>query len=275
MDNGKNLFVVTGADSGIGKSLVEVLLGKGFAVAATYLKSPGSKGAVNIPLDLRREEDIRAAASRIGELVSQGFILRCLIDNAGVAMGGPIENLPMALFRETFEVNFFGLISFTQKMIPHLVKSRGRIVIVGSAAGRTAAPFLSPYVSTKFALEGFSDCLRREMLPYGIRTILLEPGGIATPIWNNAKGQDISFVDEKYGKSMDLFRNNFIESGNRGMKPDDAAVMILKKILKKNPAARYVISSHPLRDKIIRMIPGRILDSVFLKMFGMDYGKDA
>jgi NAD(P)-dependent dehydrogenase (short-subunit alcohol dehydrogenase family) len=271
MSHEKELIVITGTDTGIGRSLAEAFTGRGFHVVATYLKKPGAEHATNIKLDLRNEDSISSVADRVLELSKNGYSLTCLVNNAGVAFGGAIENLPLALYRENFEVNFFGLVSLTQKMIPFLIESEGRIILNGSSAGRTAAPFLSPYVSTKFALEGFADCLRRELLPYGIRTTLLQTGGVDTPIWDGFSRQDTSFMHEKFAKTMGLFKNSFLK-GPKGLSSDEAAEKIMKVFDKTDPPHRAIIAKSRSRERLIRLLPARRLDSIFAKMFEMDYG---
>jgi NAD(P)-dependent dehydrogenase (short-subunit alcohol dehydrogenase family) len=272
MNHDNDLVVITGTDSGIGAKLSEAFLAKGYKVLATYLQKPATETATNIRCDLREEKSIASVAEAAADLVQKGATLACLVNNAGVAFGGGIENLPLALYRENFEINFFGLVSLTQKLIPHLVKSKGRIILHGSAAGRTAAPFLSPYVSTKFALEGFADCLRRELLPYGIKVTLLETGGVDTPIWKGFETQDRSFMDRKFDKSMELFGKNFL-GGPKGMSAEEAASKIMAVFEKKNPPARAIIAKSPMRERLIRSLPSGLLDKAFIKMFGMDYGE--
>ena len=125
-------------------------------------------------MDLRVPADVEAFIAFVKGLCASGHSLAAVVDNAGVALGGPVEDLPMSLFREVFEINFFGAVRIAQAFIPELVASRGRIVVIGSMAGRVALPFLSPYASSKFALEGFCDSLRRELNPFGV---LDDPGG--------------------------------------------------------------------------------------------------
>ncbi len=271
----KKLAIITGCDSGIGFGLCKLMALNGFSVAASYLEHdpfPSKKNIFSCKMDIRKEKEIDNFTVFVKEYCNNGYSLDCLINNAGVALGGPIENLPMKIFRENFEVNFFGLVSLTKKLIPLLIQSSGRILIIGSMAGRIALPFLSPYVSTKFALEGFSDSLRRELLPFGIKTVLIEPGGIATPIWNKSKKQDKSFVDKKYEKSLNIFIEKFIESGNSGMDVEKAAKHILKIINKKNPKGRYIVAENRFTTFLPLLIPRRILDKLFLKNFKMDYG---
>jgi NAD(P)-dependent dehydrogenase (short-subunit alcohol dehydrogenase family) len=272
----KNLIVITGCDSGIGKGLCALLLKRGFLLAVSYLeKNPfqGNKSVFAHKMDLRVTKDRGKFASFIDSLIQEGYVLETFINNAGVALGGPVEDLPMDVFRENFEINYFGAVELIQRMIPHLIKSKGKIIVNGSLAGKVALPFLSPYVSTKHALEGFTDSLRRELKPFGIKTILLEPGSIATPIWNKAKKQDTSFVSKKYRKSLSYFQNIFIEGGNRGLDSDLSAIQIMKILDKKKPKPRYIVSKNPFQDYLKTLIPSRLLDSVLVKAFKMDYGK--
>jgi NAD(P)-dependent dehydrogenase (short-subunit alcohol dehydrogenase family) len=198
--------------------------------------------------------------------------LSAVVSNAGVALGGPVENLPLDLYRKSFEINFFGAVSIIQALIPELINSKGKICIIGSMAGRIAMPFLSPYASAKFALEGFCDSLRREMNPFGVKTIMIEPAAVATPIWNKAKEQDISFVDEKYMESLRSFQNNFIEGGNEGMTVDKAAVLIADILAQKKPKARYIIAKNMMTLKLILRLPSIVLDKAVKKLFQMNYG---
>lgn len=271
----KKMFVITGCDSGIGKSLCQQLAHKGYYICASYLDSNSFEDSYYVfsfKMDLRIDDDIKAFVSFIKEHCSEGYELIGLINNAAVALGGPIENLPLNMYRESFEINLFGLISLTQLLIPTLIASKGRIYNMGSMAGLVAMPFLSPYVSTKFALEGFTDSLRREMTPFGIKTVLFEPGGISTPIWEKAKKQDISFADQKYMDSLKIFEVKFIDGGLNGCPVDRASEKIVRVIEKKNPKARYIIDDPVLMTKLLAFLPQRILDRVIKKLFKMDYG---
>ncbi len=276
MENNKSFIIITGCDSGIGKSLAKKLSLNNHKIIITYIyKNPFSKNK-NITaykMDLRNEKEIIKFVKEVKIFCKQGLKLNCLINNAGIAIGGPIENLPLNIYREVFEVNFFGLLSLTQKLIPSIIESKGRIIIIGSMAGRIALPFLSPYNSTKFALEGFCDSLRRELNPFGVKTILLEPGGVNTPIWTKAKKQDISFVDKKYLKSLKEFEKKFIDAAQKSMDSDKAAIQIMKVINKKKPNPRYIIAENRFTTFLPTLIPVRVFDKLVKKMFKMDYGK--
>lgn len=272
----KKLVAITGCDTGIGHSLAKRFLSEGYTVLISYLEfNPfkGEKGILAKRMDIRNEKEIAAFARFIGSAVKKGYHLEMLINNAGVALGGPIENTPIRLFRENMEVNYIGLVSLTQKIIPLLAASRGRIIIIGSMAGRIALPFLSPYVSTKFALEGFADALRREMRPLGVKVVLMEPTAVATPIWTKALAQDMSFVERKYLSSVNAFKDEFIRPAMKSMHPDHAARQIYAGATARNPRTRYMITDKRVTNTLIRMVPLKVLDWYANKWFRMDYGK--
>ncbi|MGC8765791.1 MAG: SDR family oxidoreductase [Brevinematia bacterium] len=272
MESNKGVVVITGVDSGIGKSLCELFVKEGYIVIASYLEEnpfADNEKVLAKKMDLRVEPEIEAFAGFVKEIFNKGTKVNLLINNAGIALGGPIENLPMKIFREVFEVNFFGLVSLTQKLIPLLLETKGMIVNVGSMAGVIAMPFLAPYVSTKFALEGFTDSLRRELSPLGVKVVLLEVGGVNTPIWQKARKQDISFVEKKYMKSLEEFGKNFIDTAKNAMSPDKAALQIYKVIRKKNPKTSYIIAEGKFLTFLTTLLPKKFIDGYVRKLFSM------
>ncbi len=275
-ENSNDLVVITGCDSGIGKSLAEVFLNMGFTVAISWLEKNPFKKSENLhdrKMDITKKTDIARFSDMINRLCKEGHELKYLIDNAGIAMGGPVENIPLEIYRRVFEVNFFGLISLTQKLLPNVISAGGRIVINGSMAGRIAIPFLSPYNSSKFALEGFCDSFRMEMRPLGVKVILLEPGGITTPIWTKAKKQDTSFVTERYRESMNAFEKAFIDPNLNAMTSEKAALLIYRKITSQRPGARYIIAESIIKSFLPLLIPKGIFDRLINKLFKMNYGR--
>lgn len=273
----KELIVITGCDSGIGKSLAENLNQMGHSLIISYIHENHFKKCENVfakKMDLTNQDDIHDFNRLLKELAQKGYRINTVIINAGVALGGPIENIPMDIYRKSFEINYFGAISIIKGSIPQIINNKGRIMIIGSMAGRIAMPFLPPYASTKFALERFTDSLRREMNPFGVKTILIEPAAVATPIWNKAKEQEISYVEEKYLNSLYSFRDNFIEGGNNGMDVDLAAKQIIKILFMRNPRARYIIAKNRLTSKLMTWAPSRMIDKAVAKMFKMYYGNN-
>ncbi|SHI75604.1 SDR family NAD(P)-dependent oxidoreductase [Parasporobacterium paucivorans] len=269
------LIVITGCDTGIGKSLARILHKRGYTVVLSYMSKPpfgAAPGIYQRKMDLRIPNDIDLFCAFVKEQCSSGMRLEALVSNAGVALIGPVENLPIAAYRENFEINFFGAVKIIQSLIPDLIKNKGKIIINGSNAGRIAMPFLSPYVSTKYAIEGFSDSLRREMNPFGVKTVLLEPASVATPIWNNLRKQDLSFIDKKYLPCIQYGLERFISGGNQGLGSEAAGRIIADILETRNPKARYIISKNKLNTILLQSVPSIILDKAVKKIFKMDYG---
>jgi NAD(P)-dependent dehydrogenase (short-subunit alcohol dehydrogenase family) len=275
MKKTKGVIVLTGCDYGMGYDLAKILSSEGFIVAASYLaKNPFAKRA-NVRAfrcDLRREPDIRGFLRFTSGIIRKEGGLYALICNAGIAKGGPVENLPMRIFREVMEVNFFGTVALVSPLLPYLIEAKGRIIIHGSMAGRIALPFLAPYSSSKFALEGFSDSLRREMKPFGVQVSLLETAGVATPIWKKAKEMKPSDFPPAYGTSLRLFERNFIDEGMRGLDQRIAAERIAGIVRAKHMRPRYIIAKSVLASRLERRIPDRLFDFICIRLFGMNYG---
>jgi NAD(P)-dependent dehydrogenase (short-subunit alcohol dehydrogenase family) len=276
--NGKEgkLIVVTGGDSGIGKSLAEVLLKKGYSVAVSYLETNGFEEDSNAyprKMDVLKPEEVEEFCIYVKELISRGLKLEAVVMNAGIAVTGPVENLPMELYRKCMEINFFAPVRIIKDFIPEIIRNKSRIMVIGSFAGRIALPFLSAYASSKYAAEAFCDSLRRELNPFGVKTILMEPRAVATPIWNKGKAQDISFADEKYRACLVRERESFVKGGNAGVDVDVAAFDISNILMSKNPKPRYIIAKNIAASKFLLMVPDRVLDKAIKRVFHMDYGK--
>ena len=135
-------------------------------------------------LDVTDRDSVDAAASTVA---ASGLALRGLVNNAGIAIGGPLEFLPIEQWRRQFDVNLFGAVMTTQVFLPQLRAHRGRIVFIGSVSGRLAVPFLAPYSASKFALRAVADALRIELAPAGIAVSIVEPGSVKTPIWRKGR----------------------------------------------------------------------------------------
>ncbi len=270
----KEITVISGCDSGIGRAVAELLVSKGETVVVSYLRDNpfiSCNNCFSYKMDFMVKSDITKFIKNVNALCSKDYSIKCLFNNAGTATGGPIEDLDMSVYMDVFRINFFAHIEIIQGFIPILKKSRGLIINNGSMAGRVAPPFMSPYASSKYAMEGFTDSLRREMKPFGIRTVLLEPASVATPIWNNAKEVDRSFVSDVYRESVNEFMETFVESGNYGLSPDVAAQRIYNIMQKKNPAPRYIISKKWLLSYLQTMAPDRLMDYIAQKVCSVNY----
>jgi NAD(P)-dependent dehydrogenase (short-subunit alcohol dehydrogenase family) len=178
--------LLTGASSGIGRACAERLAGRGWHVLAGARSAADRDTLAAIPgvepieLDVTAPEQIEAAAARAGER------LDALVNNAGIAVIGPVEALPVDEWRRQLDVNVIAQVAVTRALLPALLRARGRLVNVTSIGGRVALPLFGPYAASKFAFEAVTDTLRRELRGQGVEVVAIEPGAIRTPIW--AKG---------------------------------------------------------------------------------------
>jgi NAD(P)-dependent dehydrogenase (short-subunit alcohol dehydrogenase family) len=263
--------VVTGASSGIGEATALHLNTLGFDVFAGVRKDEDAErlkvaGLTPLKLDVTDPDSIEAAASELRG--PSGGRLAGLVNNAGIAVSGPLEFVPIDELRHQLEVNFVGQVAVTQAFLPLVRAARGRIVNVSSIGGRVALPLLGPYAASKFALEGVSDSLRRELRPLGVHVALVEPGGIKTPIWDkgNARAQEMMGgmppeAEQLYG---DLFRSVRQQArriaAETGLPPRVVAEAIGHALTARRPKTRYVMG----RDARARAIAARFLpDRVF------------
>ncbi|WP_416042841.1 oxidoreductase [Bacillus halotolerans] len=244
----KKIAIVTGASSGFGL-LATVKLAQSFFVIATarqpekaeQLRGLAAKhhvaDSIHITaLDVTDEHSIDA----FGKTISAYAPIDLLVNNAGTAYGGFIEDVPMEHFRKQFETNVFGLINVTKTVLPYIRKHSGaKIINVSSISGLTGFPALSPYASSKYALEGFSESLRLELLPFGIETALIEPGSYKTSIWSTSLSNhmtvpaDDSAYHQYYKKILSYVEKNADESGDPQEVADLIYQLAMKQRLKK------------------------------------------
>ncbi|MBM3623779.1 MAG: SDR family NAD(P)-dependent oxidoreductase, partial [Alphaproteobacteria bacterium] len=267
--------VVTGASTGIGAACVDLLVEKGFLVFASVRKEAAAAelvarhGAAVVPLlfDVTDAGAV-AAAARVVEGRLEGEMLDGLVNNAGVAVPGPLLYLPIDEFRRQIEVNLIGQLQVIQAFAPLFGAgtlrngTRGRIVNMSSVAGRFAAPFLGAYNTSKFALEGMSDALRRELMVYGVDVILIEPGMIATPIWDKAEGTDLRlFADTAYAAPGRRMLTWLVGEGRRSPGPEVVAQAVLRAVTDPRPPARIPVVRNRFTDYTLRrLLPTRLVD---------------
>ena len=272
MDRGAVL--ITGASSGIGRAAALHLDRLGFRVIAgvrneqdaASLRQAASSRLTHVFIDVTEADSIAAAARRVDELAPDG--LAGLVNNAGIAMTGPLEFIELDRVRRQMEINFLGQIAVTQAMLPAIRRRTGRIVNISSMSGRVASPFYGPYSASKHALEAMSDALRGELAPWGIDVVVVEPGSIDTPIWE--KGYELSeeainALPEAgrtlYADTLRAGLNSIDRQARRGISADVVAETIGTALLADRPKVRYVIG----RDARIatlarRLLPDRLLD---------------
>jgi len=266
----KSVFV-TGTSSGIGASVVRELVARGFTVFGS-VRSPEDESALRragvtpVRMDVTDGKSIAAARAYVeGHLGARP--LAGLVNNAGIARVGPLELVPLDEIRRVFEVNVFGVLAVTQAFLPLLKASQGRIVNISSISGRDALPFMGPYASSKFALEGMSDSLRRELLPYGVDVIVIEPGSYQSRIWDKVAALDWStYRASSYGKLLERFRDLALESGRKAPAPDAVARAVTRALTARKPPARILITPQALVTRLLFWAPTRLMDRMIVKV---------
>ena len=272
--------LITGISTGIGYDLSKVFIENGYHVFGSVRKSEDSDrvkkelGQELTPLlfDVTDHEAIAQSVPVVKEKIGDSG-LAGLINNAGIALYGPTQVLPMSVYRKQFEVNLFGAIAVTQNYLSLLGANKdakfpsGRIINISSTAGKMALPYMGPYSSSKFALEGWSHALRRELMLYGIDVIIVGPGAIKTPIWTKADNPPPKLIESDYGPSMTNLRKEFFKQEAKAMPSMKLANEILKLFESPSPRTRYSFMNNKFTNYILpRMMPDRMLDRVLKKM---------
>jgi NAD(P)-dependent dehydrogenase (short-subunit alcohol dehydrogenase family) len=187
-----------------------------------------------------------------------------LVNNAGIAVAAPLEDLPLDELRRQLEVNLVGQLAVTQALLPALRAARGRIVIVGSIAGRSALPFLGAYAISKFALEAMADSLRLEVAPDGIEVALVEPGTIATAIWT--KPQPLAdLVSDRYRSRVERFRVIAAARAARAAPAERVAAAVEHALTAERPRTRYLVGRDARIRAAIERLPDRWRDRVLAR----------
>jgi NAD(P)-dependent dehydrogenase (short-subunit alcohol dehydrogenase family) len=266
--------VVTGASTGIGEATAHHLKRLGFEVHAGVRKPDDAErlraaGVHPLTLDVTDSESIAAARSEVGDGPLDG-----LVNNAGVAVTGPVEFVPVDELRRQLEVNLIGQVAVTQAFLPQLREARGRVVNVSSIGGRVALPLMSPYNASKFGLEAVSDSLRRELRDFGVSVIVVEPGGVKTPIWrkgNSAADELLAAAppeaERLYGGLINALRAEADKiERERGLPPEAVAEVIGEALTVKRPRTRYLVGRDAkVRARAAGMLPDRVMDALIAR----------
>ena len=276
-------ILITGVSTGIGKSCAKILSSNNYKVFGTIRTEEDAKilkkelGEFFFPIimDVTNEDSIYKAKGIIEQQIPNKK-LDVLINNAGIALGGPIKYIDTDMFRKQFEVNLFGVVSVTKKFLDLLGATeenqhQGKIIMISSISGKRSYPFVSPYVASKHALEGLSDCIRKELMLYGIDVILIEPGPIKTAIWDKAPDPDNNpFSKTEYNPILKKFYDAVIEQGKLGLDAEAVSKKIKKIIEMKKPKTRYVITGKKLINYTLpSILPDRLFDKLTAKMLGI------
>ena len=264
--------VITGTSTGIGRACVERMASEGWTVYAGVRKEADGEDIVKavagdvrpVQLDVTNADHIDALVARLREeLGDRG--LDGLVNNAGVAEGGPIETVSDAAWRWHFDVNVFGLVNVTRECLPLVLAAKGRVVNIGSIGGRVSGPMVAPYSAGKFAVEAISESLRFEMADQGVSVACVEPGEIASAIWEKADAQvdqvEASLSDDakvRYARHLDMIRGFVADGTKRGIPASRVAKAVHHALTASRPKHRYLVGPDAKAMIVLARLPDRL-----------------
>ncbi len=274
--------LITGVSTGIGYDTTKVFLKNGYSVFGSVRKKTDAErlqlgfGNHFTPLlfDVTDHDAIRESYKIVKEKSGKAG-LAGLINNAGISLNGPIEFTDVDTYRYQFEVNFFGQIAVTKTFLPLLgaIENRsfppGRIINISSLSGVIPYPFMSPYCSSKFALEAFSHCLRTELLAYGIDVIIVGPGAIRTPIWDKVPEPPKELLESVYGNTITKFKKRVMKTAETGIDTEIFSNKLFRIFESENPKYRYSIVKNKFFNYTLpkMLINTRLMKKYFLNMY--------
>lgn len=266
--------LVTGAGGGIGRACVDELRGRGLLVVAGLrqdddvqaMRAEATAGVTPILLDVTDPAHVSAAVSRVEEVVGPSG-LRGVVNNAGWMLSGPLEHVSVADVRRLLEVNVLGPLTVVQAFLPLLRASQGRVVNIGSTSGRVAGRFVGPYAASKAALDSLTRTLRLEVADSGVAVSIVEPGVVATSLWDKELGAQDEWVaafsseaHDRYGASAARRRAKLAELRGRGLDPGEVAAAVAEALLSPHARPRYIVGRDAqLRSAVTRLLPERAL----------------
>jgi NAD(P)-dependent dehydrogenase (short-subunit alcohol dehydrogenase family) len=270
--------VVTGASSGIGEACARRLAAEGFHVFAG-VRRPSDAARLErlasdttritpLTIDVTDAASITQAARAVDDAVG-GQGLAGVVNNAGIAVAGPLEYLPIEELRRQMEVNLVGTVAVTQAFLPAVRSARGRLVFIGSIGGRLASAFLGPYAASKFAVRAIGDAWRAELAPWGLHVSLVEPGSIATPIWEKGIAEGDALITRlpdqghrRYGAAIQALRRVAAHAGRAGAPPTTVADAVLHALTAGRPKTKYVVGGDARMRAWIARLPDRWRDAL-------------
>src|SRR3982074_1732205 len=275
--------VITGTSTGIGWGTAKVLLDRGFRVFGSVPKQADAErlkeqfGANFTPLlfDVTDEAQVLAAARDVrAEL--EGETLAGLVNNAGIAVAGPVLQCSADEFRRQMDVNVIGPIITTQAFgpllgaDPSLRGPKGRVVMISSVAGKNGNPLVSDYSASNFPIEGLSESLRRELMLFGIDVVIIAPGAVKTPIWSKAEEVDISaYQNSPFFPALEKIRKFMLHLSEIGLPPEKIAERIADALTSRRPKVRYTVTPEPMRYLMAAILPKRMADKIIAKRLGL------
>ncbi len=273
--------LVTGASTGIGRATALRLDAGGWRVFAGVrreadaesLSEAGSDRLVPVMLDVTDAAQIAAAAAQIAA-TSDGAGLDGLVNNAGVAIPGPLETLSIEDFRRQIEINLTGQVAVTQALLPLVRKAHGRVVFISSIGGRIAFPLAGAYHAAKFGVEAVGDVFRQELRPWDISVSIVEPGSIDTPIWERGEREaetigDRAHSDQEalYGKAIAGYRKVVKSLAERGIPPEKVAEVVEHALSASRPRTRYLVGRDAKIQARLKIVtPAPVWDRIVARM---------
>jgi len=277
-------IVITGVSTGIGYAAAKVFMDRGFRVFgslrneadAERVKSELGERFEPLIFDVCDAQAVAEAAAAVREAI-EGETLAGLVNNAGIAVSGPLLEITAADYRRQLEVNLVGPFLVTQAFAPLLGAdpaargTPGRIVNISSVAGIRAMPFLGPYAASKFGLEGYSEALRRELMLFGIDVVVIGPGPVKTAIWDKAEEMDIEqFGSSPYRPILERFQRVFISQGRDGYPAERLGELVHHAMTTPKPKVRYAAVKGRFMEKLMmRVASPRTLDKAIAKRLGL------
>lgn len=274
--SGSRAVVVTGASTGIGEACALRLTERGFHVFAGVrrdedgirLQSAARGTLIPVRLDVTKADEITATAGIIDEAVGAGGLWG-LVNNAGIVVAGPLECVPIDELRTQLEINVVGQVAVTQALIPQLRRARGRVVTMGSIAGRMATPFVGPYGMSKHAMEAMSDALRFELAPWGVQVSLIEPGAIQTPIWKKSEAAALAALESHgeinalYGPQLTALQERVGLAVRMAIPASKVADAVEHALTARRPKTRYLVGFDArVQAWARRWVPDRMRDGL-------------
>lgn len=273
--------LVTGASSGIGRATARHLGSLGMRVFGSVRRGEdrdalAAEGVDALVFDVTDAAALEQAAKGLADRLAPGG-LAGLVNNAGIALGGVQEHLDLDVLRHQLEVNVVGVAAATRAFLPLIRRGGGRIVNVGSQSGYVASPFLGPYTASKYAIEGLTDSLRRELRAWGIEVVLIEPGNVVTPIWAKGRGQTAALRAElpreaaaAYAPLLDPISRYIDDAEAGGVAPLEVAKAIARALTAKRPRTRYRVGADArISWWLARFLPDRALDALLIRLSGL------
>lgn len=275
--------MITGASTGIGCSTAEHLAGKGWRVFAGVRKQADAdrlsetlgEAVTPVMCDVTDGDQVKAAGATVRAALGDQN-LAGLVNNAGVAMAGPLLHLPIEEMQRQLEINVTGQLRATQAFAPLLgaesgrIGAPGRIVNISSVAGFNATPLVTPYACSKFALEAFTQGLRRELMMYGVDVVAINPGPIATPIWDKAEALDPDqYAHTDYDGAVRKILSYMLKRGRKGLPPERVAEAIARALTASKPKLNTIVTPEPIGQFVMGLLPQRFVDHMVARALGL------